>query len=177
MTTVRPEQRAVLVGADSQRLLALAAELETRGLEVAVYSELPRALQACADEPPAVLVAAGPLPAAETPEERPVTVPLVLLAAPDAPPLPLRPLGPHLQVDPALAPSAVAERVLALLPPPASPGASPEPARGTAEALRLEGEREALARYRLLVRVLVALVGLALGVIVGLLFLHWAGTW
>jgi hypothetical protein len=173
----RPEQRAVLVGADTQRLLALATELENRGLEVALYSELPRALQACADEPPAVLVAAGSLPAAEAPEARPVTVPLVLLAAPDASPLPLRPLGPHLQVDPALGAGAVAERVLALVPPPAPPAASPEPARGPAEALPLEDAGEALARYRLLVRVLVALVGLALGVALGLLFLYWAGTW
>ena len=172
----RPEQRAVLVSADAQRLLALATELENRGLEVALYSELPRALQACADEPPAVLVAAGSLPPAEQHEGHPVTVPLVLLAAPDAPPLPLRPLGRHFQVDSTLAPSVVAERVLALLPPPAPPAASPEPARDAAEPL-LADEGEVLTRSRLLVRVLVAVVGLALGVIAGLLFLHWSGTW
>ncbi len=108
-------RRAVLVGTDTARLLALADELETRGLEVALYRESERGLAACESGEYDVLVAIGRLaPRDGVPMQR-VAVPLVLLDAPDAPDLPLRPIGPRTALEASVPPAAAAERVLALL--------------------------------------------------------------
>src|SRR6478672_6078345 len=86
-------RRAVLVGTDTGRLLALAGELEARGLEVALYRDAERGIAACDSGQCDVLVAIGRLaPRDGVPPQR-VAVPLVLLDAPDAPDLSLRPIG------------------------------------------------------------------------------------
>ena len=107
--------RAVLTGADTARLLALAGELEARGLEVALYREPARGLEACASGRCDVLVAIGRLAPHDGEPAQRVAVPLVLLDAPDAPDLPLRPTGPRTALGPTVLPSAAADRVLALL--------------------------------------------------------------
>jgi hypothetical protein len=131
-------RRAVLVGSDTARLLALADELEGRGLEVALYRDAERGIEACDSGQCDVLVAIGRLaPRDGVPPQR-VSVPLVLLDAPDAPDLPLRPIGPRTALGASVAPAAAADRVLALLarasdttavaPSPAAPQTAPPPA-------------------------------------------------
>jgi hypothetical protein len=119
-------RRAVLVGHDTARLLALAGELEARGLEVALYREPARGLAACTGGHCDVLVAIGRLVPRDGETPPAVAVPLVLLDAPDAPELALRPTGPRTVLGASVAPSAAADRVLALL---ARPGeaVTPEP--------------------------------------------------
>jgi hypothetical protein len=123
-------RRVVLMGTDTARLLALADELEGRGLEVALYRETARGLAACASGEYDVLVAIGRLaPSDGAPMQR-VAVPLVLLDAPDAPDLPLRPIGPRTALGTSVAPAAAADRVLALLAHAAeaqAPGPAPAP--------------------------------------------------
>lgn len=117
-------QRAILMGHDTARLLALAGELEARGLEVALYREPARGLAACTGGACDVLVAIGRLTPRDGETLPTVAVPLVLLDAPDAPDLALRPTGPRTVLGASVAPDAAADRVLALL---ARPGAAVTP--------------------------------------------------
>ena len=115
------KRRAVLVGTDTARLLMLAGELEAQGLEVALYRALYRGLEEVSNERCDVLVAIGRLaPADGSLTQLRVTVPVVLLDAPDVAELPLCPVGARATLDTTVGPEAVAERVMGLLAPPPS---------------------------------------------------------
>jgi hypothetical protein len=134
MSTGRGDgERAVLVGTDTLRLLRLATELEARGLEVAVFRDLGRALTECAAGRCAVLVALGQ-PQSRLAGAQPVAVPLVLIDVPEPAQLPLRPLGPRTALPADLPTEVVVERILALVAMHARPGgAPPAPAAPPAE--------------------------------------------
>src|SRR3954452_7499334 len=108
-------RRAVLVGADTTRLLALADELEARGLEVALFRDAERGIEACESGRCDVLVAIGRLAPRDGVPPRGVALPLVLPDAPYPPHLQLRPIVPPTELGASTAPAAAAERVIALL--------------------------------------------------------------